>query len=85
MVEVFEDRAPLAARHLLNRCREGTTDALKSVVVHRLLPDSAIFLGTSNGCAFPPYMQDLQHCHISHSEVTKVKLAACIRFCRTGA
>ena len=49
MIEVFEDRAPLAARHLLNRCREGTTDALKSVIVHRLLPDAAIFLGTSNG------------------------------------
>ena len=53
MVEVFEDRAPLAARHLLNRCREGTTDTLKSVTVHRLLPDSAIFLGTSNGYAGP--------------------------------
>lgn len=49
MIEVFEDKAPLAARHLLNRCREGTTDALKGVIVHRLLPDSAIFLGTSNG------------------------------------
>lgn len=49
VIEVFEDKAPLAARHLLNRCREGTTDALKGVIVHRLLPDSAIFLGTSNG------------------------------------
>lgn len=67
VVEVFEDRAPLAARHLLNRCREGTTDALKSVAVHRLLPDSAIFLGTSNGCAAPLDLQicrDLQCCHI---------------------
>lgn len=51
MVEVFEDQAPLAARHLINRCREGTTDTLQLTYVHRLLPDMAMFFGTSLGCA----------------------------------
>lgn len=51
VVEVFEDQAPLAARHLINRCREGTTDTLQLTYVHRLLPDMAMFFGTSHGCA----------------------------------
>lgn len=51
VVEVFEDQAPLAARHLINRCREGTTDTLQHTDVHRLLPDMAMFFGTSRGCA----------------------------------
>ncbi len=50
-MEVFEDQAPLAARHLINRCREGTTDTLQHTYVHRLLPDMAMFFGTSRGCA----------------------------------
>ncbi len=75
MVEVFEDRAPLAARHLLNRCREGTTDALKSVTVHRLLPDSAIFLGTSNGLASPPDVASPPECL---SSVLHFVLYACL-------
>ncbi|EIE20043.1 cyclophilin-like protein [Coccomyxa subellipsoidea C-169] len=49
IVEVFEDQAPLAARHLINRCREGTTDTLQHTYVHRLLPDMAMFFGTSRG------------------------------------
>ncbi|KAK9901375.1 hypothetical protein WJX75_009164 [Coccomyxa subellipsoidea] len=49
VVEVFEDQAPLAARHLINRCREGTTDTLQHTDVHRLLPDMAMFFGTSRG------------------------------------
>ncbi|BDA45262.1 probable peptidyl-prolyl cis-trans isomerase E [Coccomyxa sp. Obi] len=49
VVEVFEDQAPLAARHLINRCREGTTDTLQLTSVHRLLPDMAMFFGTSRG------------------------------------
>lgn len=51
VVEVFEDQAPLAARHIINRCREGTTDTLQITYVHRLLPDMAMFFGTSHGCA----------------------------------
>ncbi len=51
VVEVFEDQAPLAARHIINRCREGTTDTLQLTYVHRLLPDMAMFFGTSHGCA----------------------------------
>jgi cyclophilin family peptidyl-prolyl cis-trans isomerase len=51
VVEVFEDQAPLATRHLINRCREGTTDSLQDTYVHRMLPDLAIFFGTSRGWA----------------------------------
>ncbi|KAK9819272.1 hypothetical protein WJX81_003438 [Elliptochloris bilobata] len=49
LVEVFEDAAPLAARHFLNRCREGSSEGLQGTCVHRLLPDLGLFFGTSRG------------------------------------
>lgn len=51
LVEVFEDAAPLATRRFLNRCREGSSEALQGTCVHRLVPDQGLFFGTSRGCA----------------------------------
>ncbi len=51
LVEVFEDAAPLAARFFLNRCREGSSEALQGTCVHRLQPEMAFFFGKSRGCA----------------------------------
>jgi hypothetical protein len=50
LVEVFEDAAPLAARFFLNRCREGSSEALQGTCVHRLQPEMAFFFGKSRGC-----------------------------------
>lgn len=50
-MEVFEDAAPLATRRLLNRCREGSSEALQGTCVHRLVPDQGLFFGTSRGFA----------------------------------
>ena len=50
-MEVFEDAAPLATRRFLNRCREGSSEALQGTCVHRLVPDQGLFFGTSRGCA----------------------------------
>lgn len=50
LVEVFEDAAPLAARHFLNRCREGSSEGLQGTCLHRLVPDLGFFFGTSRGC-----------------------------------
>lgn len=47
MLEVFEDQAPLAARQLLNRCREGTRETLHNTHVHRLITDQGMFFGKS--------------------------------------
>ena len=49
VLEVFEDEAPLAARHLLNRFREGTRETVQNTHVHRLVEDMGIFFGTSQG------------------------------------
>ncbi len=54
MLEVFEDQAPLAARQLLNRCREGTRETLHNTHVHRLITDQGIFFGKSPGCGTQP-------------------------------
>ena len=50
VLEVFEDQAPLAARQLLNRCREGTRETLHNTHVHRLITDQGIFFGRTHGC-----------------------------------
>jgi cyclophilin family peptidyl-prolyl cis-trans isomerase len=50
VLEVFEDEAPLAARQLLNRFREGTRETVQGTHVHRLIEDMGIFFGTSRGC-----------------------------------
>ena len=49
VLEVFEDQAPLAARQLLNRCREGTRETLHNTHVHRLITDQGMFFGKSQG------------------------------------
>ena len=53
MLEVFEDQAPLAARQLLNRCREGMRETLHNTHVHRLITDQGMFFGKSHGYVIP--------------------------------
>lgn len=72
LIEVFEDRVPLAARYFLNRCREGTSDSFQGAKVHRLVPELGVFGGLSkghrDGSASIKRNQYLQH--IEHGTVS---------------
>ena len=46
-MEVFEDRVPLAARQLLNRCRAGSHGWFQGTRVTKLIPEQGIFLTAS--------------------------------------
>ena len=51
LVEVFEDRIPLAARQLLNRCRAGSDGCFQGSTVPKLLPHLGVFIsGTRYNC-----------------------------------
>lgn len=56
LVEVFEDRIPLAARQLLNRCRPGSHGCFQGTTVARLMPEQGFFVRSSR-CAQPPGKQ----------------------------
>lgn len=45
MIELFEDVAPAAARHLLNRCTPGAGASLQGTLFHKLLAGFGLFGG----------------------------------------
>ncbi|KAF6253324.1 hypothetical protein COO60DRAFT_1643255 [Scenedesmus sp. NREL 46B-D3] len=66
VVEMFEDMAPAAARHLINRVQPGSSASLLNSTVHKLLPYYALYGGRSASAAFPggqgvPLNPRLQH------------------------
>ena len=61
LVEVFEDRIPLAARQLLNRCRAGSDGCFQGSTVPKLLPHLGVFIvGTRYGS-----LQTVEVLHVS--------------------
>lgn len=53
VVELFEDVAPAAARHLLTRCTPGAGASVQGTLFHKLLPGYGLFGGKSSAAAFP--------------------------------
>ena len=53
LVEVFEDRIPLAARQLLNRCRPGSDGCFQGTTVPKLLPHLGVFILGARYCFVP--------------------------------
>lgn len=49
LIEVFEDRVPVAAQAFLNRCREGSVDGYQGTPVHKLVQNLGVFGGLSKG------------------------------------
>lgn len=45
VIELFEDVAPAAARHLLTRCSQGSAASVQGTMFHKLLPGYALFGG----------------------------------------
>jgi hypothetical protein len=45
VIELFEDVAPAAARHLLNRCTPGAGASLQGTLFHKLLAGFGLFGG----------------------------------------
>ncbi|WIA22889.1 hypothetical protein OEZ86_009830 [Tetradesmus obliquus] len=66
VVEMFEDVAPAAARHLINRVQQGASASLHNCKFHKLLPYYALYGGKSASASFPggqgvPLNSRLQH------------------------
>lgn len=53
VIELFEDVAPAAARHLLNRCTPGAGASLQGALFHKLLAGFGLFGGKSSAALFP--------------------------------
>ncbi|KAK9793170.1 hypothetical protein WJX73_003790 [Symbiochloris irregularis] len=86
LIEVFEDRVPVAAQAFLNRCREGSVDGYQGTPVHKLVENLGVFGGLSKGSSHASsqmrgnqYMQHVEQGTVSISNTTSEYVVALSR------